>query len=380
MAEPLKLMYNLPFLRQFATIVASAWPAFPEERFVRLVTGDGWESLELKARMRRITTSLGEVLPSGFPEALDVLIAVHERCSGFPYLFFPDFIEVYGAADWERSMNALEKFTTQSSAEFAIRPFILRDPERTIARMTKWAEHKNEHVRRLASEGCRPRLPWAPALPMLKRDPRPILPILETLKADPSLYVRKSVANNLNDIAKDNPDIVKTIAGRWLGHHPHTDWIVRRGCRSLVGAADAEALALFGYEGTAAAAAVAAAELEAWQPEAVVGGASTFRYKLRLKDGEGGPQKLRLELAVDYVKANGKASTKRFLLGDKRLAPGAGVQGEKKLSWADLSTRKHYPGLHRLSLLVNGAPVAETSVHLYGGEQVLDAAQRSDDA
>ncbi|MBM7568960.1 DNA alkylation repair protein [Paenibacillus sacheonensis] len=377
MPEPLKAMYDLPFLRQFAARVASVWPAFPEERFVTLTTGDGWEALELKGRMRRITTSLGDALPPSYPEALEVLLAVSGQCSGFPYLFFPDFVEVYGLADWERSMDALEAFTVQSSAEFAIRPFILQDPERTMARMTEWSQHGNEHVRRLSSEGCRPRLPWAPALPMFKRDPSPILPILEQLKADPSLYVRKSVANNLNDIAKDNPEVVKTIAGRWIGQHAYTDWIVRRGCRSLVGAADPEALALFGYEGEAAADFVAAAEIDALHPEAFIGGISELSYRLRLKDGAGEAIRLRLELGVDYVKSSGKTSQKRFLLGDKRVLPGAGVQGAKKLDWKDLSTRKHYEGLHRLTLLVNGAAVAETSVQVNasaaGGSQETGA-------
>ncbi|MBO7748274.1 DNA alkylation repair protein [Paenibacillus sp. MWE-103] len=384
MPEPLKAMYDLPFLRQFAAIVSSAWPAFPGEDFVRRATAAGWEELELKGRMRRITTSLGETLPPNYPEALDVLLSVCDRCGGFPYLFFPDFVETYGLDDWERSMAALERFTVQSSAEFAIRPFILREPERTMVRMAEWSRHGNEHVRRLASEGCRPRLPWAQALPPFKRDPSPILPILEQLKADPSLYVRKSVANNLNDIAKDHPDVVKAIAARWMGRNPLTDWIVRRGCRSLVGAADPEALALFGYEGTAAADLVAAAELVAAHPEAELGGSTELQYALRLKDEGAGPVRLRLELGVGYVKSGGKVSEKRFLLGDKRAMPGAGIQGAKRIDWKDLSTRKHYAGPHRLALLVNGAAVAETSVLLRDGAQAARAAgaapARSDDA
>ncbi|WP_219835201.1 DNA alkylation repair protein [Paenibacillus sp. R14(2021)] len=365
MAEPLKAMYDLPFLRQFAARVTSAWAPFDGERFVQRVTGEGWEALELKARIRRIATSLGAELPDAYPEALAVLIAIHQECSGFPYLFFPDFVEVYGLHDWERSMDALEKFTSQSSAEFAIRAFIMQDTERTMARMQAWSLHENEHIRRLASEGCRPRLPWGQMLPMFKRDPSPILPILEQLKADPSLYVRKSVANNLNDIAKDNPAVVKAIASEWKGSTAFTDWIVRHGCRSLIKAADPEVLALFGYEEDAAASAVASAAIHALQEEAVIGGSSELRYSLRLADGDGDPLRLRIELGVSYVKSGGKTSQKRFLLSDKTLRPGSAVNNVKLLDWKNLSTRKHYAGLHRIALVVNGTPVAETSVLLH---------------
>ena len=131
-------------------------------------------------------------------------------------MFFPDFVEVFGMEPqhWELSLAALERFTERSTSEFAIRAFILNDPERMAEQMLEWADHPNEHVRRLASEGIRPRLPWAQALPLFKRDPSPIVPILEKLKRDPSLYVRKSVANNLNDIAKDHPELVMRLRRR----------------------------------------------------------------------------------------------------------------------------------------------------------------------
>ncbi|MBP3966344.1 DNA alkylation repair protein [Paenibacillus lignilyticus] len=372
MAEPLKLMYDMPFLRRFAELTASEWPAFERERFTLLVTGEGWEELELKGRIRRITESLGAVLPASYPEALDVLLAIHERCAGFPYLFFPDFVERYGLSDWERSMHALEKFTIQSTAEFAIRPFLLQEPERTMARMMEWARSENEHLRRLASEGCRPRLPWAQALTMFKRDPSPIIPLLELLKCDPSLYVRKSVANNLNDIAKDHPDAVKAIAARWKGQHTLTDWIVRHGCRTLIKAADPEIMALFGYEEGAAENCVDAAEIEVMQESVKIGGIVEVRYALRLGDSTSEPIKLRIELGVFYAKAGGKVSQKRFLLSDKRAAPGTRLAGGKKLDFTDLTTRKHYPGLHRLELVVNGAPVAETAVMVYASADELN--------
>ncbi|MBW7476011.1 hypothetical protein K0T92_14790 [Paenibacillus oenotherae] len=364
MAEPLKAMYDLPFLQQFAALVHSEWEPFDRERFVQLVIGEGWEQLELKGRIRRITESLGTLLPSSYEQALDVLYAIDERCVGFPYLFFPDFVEVYGRDYWEQSMHALERFTSKSTAEFAIRPFLMTETERTMARMLAWAEHESEHVRRLASEGCRPRLPWAPALAMFKLDPSPILPLLEKLKCDPSLYVRKSVANNLNDIAKDHPGIIREVAAAWRGTHPWTDWIIRHGSRTLIRAADPQTLALFGYKNDAVSDMVAEARIEMVSEEAVIGGKSEAHYSLLLCSEE--PLRLRIELGVDYVKANGSVSRKKFLMSDKTVPAGGSLQGSKRIDWKDLSTRKHYPGRHRLLLLVNGGQAAETAVMLHG--------------
>ncbi|BBH22758.1 hypothetical protein Back11_41030 [Paenibacillus baekrokdamisoli] len=366
MAEPLKAMYNRTFITQFGALVQSEWTSFEANRFTALVMADGWDELELKGRIRRITESLGETLPAEYIKALDVLFAIDERCVGFPYLFFPDFVEVYGADHWELSMKALERFTSRSSAEFAIRPFLLAQTDRTMAQMRQWAQSDSEHVRRLATEGCRPRLPWAPALPMFKRDPSAILPILEQLKCDPSLYVRKSVANNLNDIAKDHPDIVRELAAQWVGKHTWTDWIVRRACRSLLRSADPTTLALFGYEGEVAASSVRAASLDAEQADARIGEKTRLRYSIDIHSQV--PLKLRVELGVDYVKANGKVSQKRFLLMDRTIAQGQRVEGKKQLDWKDLSTRKHYPGQHRLLLVVNGQAVTETVVALQAVE------------
>src|SRR5690606_550673 len=144
-------------------------------------------------------------LPPDYIEAVGVLKKAAPYFTGLEAMIFPDFVETYGLDHWEASMDALELMTRYSSSEYAVRPFIAKDTERMMAQMLEWAHSDSEHVRRLASEGCRPRLPWAMGLTMLKKDPSPILPILETLKQDESLYVRRSVANNLNDISKDHP-------------------------------------------------------------------------------------------------------------------------------------------------------------------------------
>jgi len=365
MAEPLKLIYSPAFLRAFADLVRSAHPGFDPDAFRAGVMDASWDALALLARMRRITVVLGAMLPQDYEAALAVLFAIEDRCQGFPYLFLPDFVEVFGAAPahWTLSMQALERFTSGSSAEFAIRPFLLRDPERGMAQLLAWTGHPNAHVRRLASEGCRPRLPWARALPMFKADPGPIWPILERLKADESLYVRKSVANNLNDIAKDHPHVVLEAVRAWQGAHPHTDWILRHGSRTLIRQADTLAMALFGYAAPAEEPLVTHATVTMSPEHVAIGAQSLLAYALRVRAGDE-PVRLRVAYAIDFVKASGKTSRKQFLLADKTCVGGAVLQGTRRHSWADLSTRRHYGGVHRVALLVNGSEVAGTELTL----------------
>jgi 3-methyladenine DNA glycosylase AlkC len=373
MAEPLKAMYNKEFLRSFAEKLHEAYPGFQQEAFVRAAMKEPWEELELKARMRRITETLGEFLPQKYEEALDILYAIDEQCVGFPYLIFPDFVEVYGQGEehWELSMAALERFTARSSAEFAVRPFLLRDPQRMMEQMLRWSGHPDEHVRRLASEGSRPRLPWGQAIPMFKRDPSPVLPVLEQLKADPSLYVRKSVANNLNDIAKDHPGIVISTAQRWKGNNELTDWIVRHGCRSLIRKAEPEIMELFGYASHSSEAAplVAEASISVEPSVLQIGGSCELAYRLSVR--EGGPVRIRTEYGIDFVKAGGKTSRKLFLLSDKTVPGGTSLSGTRTHRWADLTTRRHYPGAHRITLLVNGREAAAAMLMLEAGAEVV---------
>ncbi|MFD0672508.1 DNA alkylation repair protein [Cohnella sp. GCM10027633] len=359
MAEPLKAIYHEAFIQSLAQSIVAVYPSFDAAAFAEAVFGEGWDELELKERMRRITLSLGATLPSEYGEALEVLEAVSPSYGGLQHFVFPDFVEVYGLSQWERSIDALAKFTRQSTSEFAVRPFLLQDQERMLAQMSVWADDADEHVRRLASEGCRPRLPWAVALPRLKRDPEPIIPILEKLKADPSEYVRRSVANNLNDISKDHPERVVALAEAWIGRDAGTDWILKHGCRGLLRAAHPRVMALFGM------APPAGVTVDAWTVtpgEARIGDSVRFRYAVRAPQGE--PVKLRIELAAYFVRTTGRDYRKLFKLSEKVVAGGSLQEGGRLFSYADLSTRRHYPGLHRLALVVNGQELASADVTL----------------
>ena len=372
MAEPLKAMYDGSFIEDFGKRLKQAWPAFDRDAFSARVKEEDWNLLELKARIRRITKALGASLPLDYEEAVRILYLIDEECIGFPYLFFPDFVEVYGLGDqhWKLSMEALARFTTRSSAEFAVRPFLLSNPERMLPQLMLWAEDSNEHVRRLASEGSRPRLPWGQALPIFKQDPAPLLPLLEKLKKDSSLYVRKSVANNLNDIAKDNPEIVIATAESWKGGHPYTDWIIRHACRSLSKRSEPRVMALFGYEahsedggGTPL---VADVRLDLDTNELSIGDKVRLSYRFKVPYMEGRQElKLRVEYGIDFMKANGKCSMKRFLLSDRLYSAGETQEGTREHSFANLTTRKHYEGNHEFTLWVNGLEVARTSLMLH---------------
>lgn len=353
----LKNVYSLEFVDTFALLLTKIYPPFRHNEFVQSVLDAAWEDRKLKERMRHITAMLRQFLPNDYAEAIQILRHAAPHCDGFPYLFFPDFVEQYGMDDQEISLPALEFFTQFSSAEFAVRPFIVKNPDNMMVQMLAWAEHPNHHVRRLASEGSRPRLPWGMALKMFQRDPSPILPVLERLKTDDSDYVRRSVANNFNDIAKDHPNLVVEIAKRWKGTHPHTDWIVRHGLRTLLRRGDREALALFDLH---SAEGVSISNLRFGTDSLAIGESTTFSFDIFTTQA----MNIRLEHGVYYVKSSGEATRKVFFIHEKEYPANSATMIVRKISFQQLTTRKHYAGLHRLSVIVNGVECAETSVIL----------------
>ena len=352
MADLIKNVYNHETLRKVALDLQSVYGAFQVDEFLKSTLDETWEGLELKERIRQITENLRKFLPQDYREALGVIDKVIVKYGSWldSYVFFfPTFVEFYGLDEenWDISMNALERYTCYASAEFAVRPFILKDEARMMAQMYVWSKHEDEHVRRLSSEGCRPQLPWAQALPKFKKDPAPILPILEQLKTDPSIWVRKSVANNLNDISKTHPDLVTKLAKDWYGKHEHTDWIVKHACRTLLKKGNRDVLAIFGYHDDAS---IDISDF-ALEPSSIsIGEDISFSFTLFTKVAT----KVRLEYGIDYVKANGKRNRKIFQLSESTAKKNEKKAYLKKHAFADLSTRKHYPGLHSITLIVNG--------------------------
>lgn len=347
MPEPLKNLYNDALIDQLNTKIIEYYPAFDADAFRCRVFAEGWDEKELKQRMRHITECLYHHLPADYPTAIGILIPVSSHFNGFEFMFFQDYVECYGMDDFETSIPALEHFTKYASSEFAVRAFILQDEVRMMIQMLTWAKSDNHHVRRLASEGCRPRLPWAIALPAFKKNPAPILPILKLLMKDDSEYVRRSVANNLNDISKDNPQIVIKWAQQWLGKNKQTDVLIKHACRTLLKQGDQTVLSLFGY---AVAEHIQIKKLIV-DKSVKLGDKLNFSFLIQSEKGKLG--KCRIEYAIDFARANGKSSRKVFKIAESDYRQQS-KQIEKYHSFKLISTRKYYPGKHRLTVIING--------------------------
>jgi len=352
MPTPLKDVYTDAYLGHLSHTIQQLYPAFESRAFMHQVFDQGWPERALKARMQHIAESLHDTLALPYPEALAILTPAAVHFSGFEAMFFPEYVRLYGLNHWDDSITALAHLTEYSSSEFAVRAFIVQDSEKMMAQMLRWAHHANPHIRRLASEGCRPRLPWATALEAFKQDPSPILPVLAALKQDDSLYVRKSVANNLNDIAKDHPATLLDLTARWLGQHPHTDWILKHGCRTLLKQGHAAVLPLFGFHPPTH------VRVHHWQVEAEVtlGETLHFDFQLRADQALG---HLRLEYVLGLPRLRGKISQKVFKIAEGHY-PAHEKTVQKTHAFRALTTRTYYPGTHHLSLLVNGQTMAES--------------------
>ncbi len=342
-------------INQLADTVKQYYPEFPKDSFVDSIFDHLWDTKELKERMRHTSICLHKALPEDYSQAVDILMDIAPFVKGFEAMALPDYVELYGLEHWDISLLALKHFTKYSSSEFAIRPFLKMNTRRTMKYMNELAEDKNQNVRRFASEGCRPRLPWAMALPEFKKDPSLVLDVLEKLKNDESEFVRRSVANNLNDISKDHPERVLDICERWYNKTERTDWIVKHACRSMLKAGNKRALLLFGY-GDSSAMNVNKLTLD----EKTVRIGKELHYSFQLTISGEGTTKVRLEYGMDFMKANGKPSKKIFQISEGTYKPGM-HSFSKKHSFADLSTRKHYKGLHGLSIIVNGDEMANTT-------------------
>lgn len=348
-APLLKHQINPALVQRIAASCLQQDANFASDIFLQLALSSEFDQLELKQRIRHCASALYQALDRPFAEACQLLLPVSSQFSGIPGFIFPDLVEQFGLTEPELSLQTLAHFTCFSTAEFAIRAFLLRYPAQTLQQMLQWAHSDNHHLRRLASEGCRPRLPWGQALPAFKRDPTPLLPILQQLKADPSDYVRRSVANHLNDISKDHPQLVLRLATSWYGQDPATDWIVRHAMRGLLKQRQPQALQLFGYQPLAV-----QVHLSLDQTEIRLGERLNFQVQLKGVSSA----RLRLEYVIDFAGKQGSSRPKVFQWLDKQLKEPE-LQLSRSYLFKDLTTRKHYAGEHQLRIIVNGQIMAQ---------------------
>ena len=367
MAEPLKYIYNNEFFSELESCLQKIAPDINTKTFIATVKNKSWVLMELKQRMRHLSTVLNESLQGDYQEKLEKVLNLVDalpenskvQYSGLAYMYIPDFVAQYGLDDVGISLKAMEKINMVTSCEFAIRPFLLRHEKKVMKQMLLWSKHPHQNIRRFASEGCRPRLPWGAAIPSLKKDPSPILPILKNLKNDPELYVRKSVANNLNDISKDNPGIVIDIAKSWQGSSAAADWIIKHGCRGLLKSGHPDVLRIFG---TGNHIKVGVTHFTLSSAALQIGDELHFNFQMQLQELQ--PSKLRIEYAIYYQKANGSLSKKIFKVNEGMYDSVRTYKFSRKHSFKDLTTRKHHAGTHAIAIIVNGNELAKRDFKL----------------
>ncbi len=373
MGEPFKNLLGPKVVAHVGAELKRAWPGFDRKRFEALAL-DGLDALEMKARTHHLCAALEASLPADFGAAADAMEAAlatatepddgpmgaaSDGLAGWAVWPLTEYVARHGHADTPRALRALHAMTQRFTGEWAIRQFILREPALTFATLATWATDPSAHVRRLVSEGSRPRLPWGAVLKPLVADPSPTLPLLLALMDDPSPYVRRSVANHLNDIAKDHPHIVETwLRTHSVGASPQRTALLRHASRTLVKCGHAGVLDALGVgqrlDGLAT--------LTLSSSRARVG--DVIELQLALQSTAKAPQKLAIDYAVHHVKANGGTSPKVFKGWKLDLAAGASRELVKRHSLKPITTRRYFAGTHRVEVLINGQALAEASFEL----------------
>lgn len=362
-----KSAFNVELVRDLGHRVRLACSSFDENAFRLAVPV--LDDLAMKQRVRAIGNALKASLPSNYSEALKVLMqAVSSNVGlgqaalrGFPAWVPLQFVEDFGLSNFSESMNALEVLTQQFSAEFAIRPYLLQHSEQTLAVLHGWCHHDSSQVRRLVSEGTRPRLPWGQQLPPFISDPAPVFALLGKLLDDSSEFVRRSVANNLNDIAKDNPNLLVEQLKVWRTGREQSanfQWICRHALRTLIKNGNSDALALLGYDDQVA---VRVARFEVSPTVMALGGRLEIACELESTTEQA--QRVVVDYAIHFQKKRG-TSRRVFKWSNKTLHAQKSLEMVKQHAVVPVSVRKYYSGEHRIELMVNGKVLASSSFQL----------------
>lgn len=374
MAEPFKNLLNGSVIKGMAEYFAPHCSTFDKKAFVADATNN-LEALELKQRTDRIVEAMVTHLPDDFEQAAAVVLASLNSSddadhpngiSGWAVIALTYYVGLQGKSNkhFKSSMTLLKAMTKLLSSEFGIRFFILEQPKETLAILKQWATDDDHNVRRLVSEGTRPRLPWGMRLQRFVDDPAPVIELLELLKDDESEYVRRSVANNLNDIAKDHPELVVDIAERWMqgednkGASKNRERLVRHACRTLIKEGNQEILAVFGYKPPA----IREASIVITTPEVVFGG--DLEFSLSINSSSTQKQALIIDYVIHHQKANGKTSPKVFKWKVTHLLPNTPLEITKKHAIKKITTRKYYPGEHEVEVMINGMSVGKSCFKL----------------
>ena len=352
-------VFNPTVVTALAHRLQAADTTFQRDAFITAATND-FPTQGFKDRSEAIIAALERYLPDDFEHAAALLLAAQQpeltsaELDGYDgFIVWPQsmYIAKHGLDHVEISLTALYEMTKRFSAEAGIRAFIIHHQDATFAKLHEWVHDNNHHVRRLVSEGTRSRLPWAQRLPAFVADPTPCLPLLNALNQDESLYVRRSVANHMNDIAKDNPEIAISTLQEWATiDNAGTQWIISHAARTLLKQGHPDALALLGYHPPRDLDVMLRIET----PSIVIGEALSFSVTIDSPV----TQDLMIDYVIHYVKANGSRSPKVFKWAKKTVGDGSTVVLYKSHSFRPMSKRVHYPGTHEISVQVNGKSVA----------------------
>jgi 3-methyladenine DNA glycosylase AlkC len=340
--------------------ITTAWPEFPQRRFTRGL-GDALAPLALMARVDLLADRLTDALPAPFDTAAKVLWGTLESPTFTGWMTLPcgTYVARTGIDHPDIALPLLAGLTPRWSSEGPIRPFIERHPELTYQHLRRWVDDPDEHVRRLVSEGTRPRLPWAPQLRGLIADPTPNIELLDRLVDDPSPYVRRSVANHLNDISKDHPDLALDLARKWQPQGDGATWVVCHGLRTLVKRGDPDALQILGITPHAD---IRLTALTLDIDTVTIGDTVTFTMTLALDDPSEADAVI--DYRVHYAGANGPRRPKEFKLTRRRLVAGEPVTVTRQHRFTHVSIRRIHPGPHTIDIQVNGRILATTDLHV----------------
>lgn len=368
MATPFKEELGEQAARRIGAELARVAPGFApgfDERAFLVDAVPALGPLELKGRVNHLAATLVNHLPKDPEAAYAAMVASlapprpvgwtkgpedGPGLAGWPVWPLTEAVALTGFDAFDAALDTLAEMTRRFTGEFAVRPFLLHDPDRAMQAVHRWSRSADVHVRRFASEGIRPRLPWGLRLTNFVADPAPILPVLETLRDDPEEYVRRSVANCLNDIGKDHPALLLDVVRDWMAGAPAARVrLLRHACRSRIKAGDADVLALFGY-GDAPDVHCSAVDLE--HSHLTVGEALPFAVTLSNRGSKQVP--VMVDYIIHHVRANGARSAKVFKGGKMVLAPGASAQFRRTHKIVPISTRRYYPGVHRIEVQING--------------------------
>jgi 3-methyladenine DNA glycosylase AlkC len=368
----LKGFFSPSLVRRLAGDLVRVHPAFDGPAFVADASR-GLGRLELLDRGRHIARALARHLPQSYPDAIAVLLASlgpeHESDellgAGLgPFFYYPHtlFVAEHGLGHFDLSMRAQVELTKRFSAEGSIRPYIAAEPERTFTVLRRWTGDVNPHVRRLVSEGTRLRLPWAARVPWLDQRPERVLALLELLKDDTSTMVRRSVANNLNDLGKHHPQLLLRTCTAWLrGASTERRALVEHALRTAVKRGEPGALRLLGFGDAAR---IAVEDVHFAPARVAIGGRVRLDFTLRSRART--PQDLLVDVAVHFVKARGETSAKVFKVKRVTLPPGGQIALGATFSLAVHTTRVPRPGQHAVDVIVNGQTFAAGAFQVTG--------------